>query len=939
MNEPPDDPSPELERFVEAISEGEPVEWEKEIARRGLDAKTLEALRLIETASRLHRSGGGATDPGANETAAGAEGAAERSWGGLRILGPLGVGEYGEVYRAFDPALRKEVALKLWSASDQPTTIEMQLAEARALARVRDPNVLLVLGADVHDGHVGMWTELLEGVTLEQMLTELGPAHWRELAVYGIDLCRALAAVHAVGLVHGDVKAANVMRERGGRIVLMDFGSAGDVEPGSGAGGRKGTPLAMAPELLLENRASPASDLYSLGVLLFRIITGRYPLHAKTLEDLKAAHASARGPLPSLRSVRHDVPNEFSDAIARALERDPAKRFASAVEMERALASALTKGWLDAAGAASAPATTARAPARGPRVVAWAAAAVVLAAALAALWWLEPPTGAPDETPMQFTFDLPVGEHLSQFANLTVSPDGSMVAFASVDTSGTSALWVRRFDSLSTVRLPDTEGASYPFWSPDSRQIAFYAGGSLKRVGTDGDSVRVICRAELGRGGSWGSDGTILFAAPLQGPLLRVRAGGGVPVPATALDSAVAEQSHRWPFFLPDGDHFLYVTTPERNGTFDLFVGSLSSDRRVYLGPVESGVIYSSGMLVYMVNEGLEARPFDVGTLRWRGDPRPLSAIPGYGGSVAEPHASVSRNGTLVYAQEAVREGRVVWIDVATGAETVVARGPYFDPAVSPDGRRIAIERVEGSGHSNLWMIDAATGTAERWTDVPGLNRKAVWSPAGDSLLFSSSRGTRDAIYVRRTDGSMAERLVVPSGPAPMMWATSWPRRGPITLTRYDIGSSWNLYELEAGHPVPIVATPAPESRGAMSPDGRWFAFDSNRSGKTHIQLMEMGSREQYMLSIAGGMDPRGASAAGTLFFHTAANEFYEVSPVAGRRPTEWPIQRLFRTAVPDGYDVSADGKRVLCCLKSYIGRPEEVAVLVNVRAAATKRL
>ena len=947
MSNPPEDRSPELERFVEAISEGERVEWEKEAARRELDPKTLEALRLIDIVSRLHRSGGErerAEKPAPDE---------ERTWGNLRIRGPLGAGEYGEVYRAFDPGLRQEVALKLWDASAQPRTIEWVLEEARVLARVRHPNVLLVLGADVHDGRAGMWTELLEGATFEQLLAGLGPAHWREIAGYGIDLCRALAAVHAVGLVHRDVKAANVMRERGGRIVLMDFGSAGEVGEGTSPEGRpspgrfEGTPLAMAPEVLRKQRATPASDLFGLGVLLFRLVAGRYPVHATTLEELLEAHE--RGPLPSLRSVRPGVPDEFADVVARALERDPSRRFASAVEMERALASALTSAWLapSAATAASPPvasppvAPSAREEGRKPgsRVFLWAAAAVVVAGALAGPMWVRRPAADRDALPMQFTLDLPVGEHLAMFANLTVSPDGGKVAFASVDSSGTSALWVRRFDSLTSTRLPGTEGASYPFWSPDGGQLAFYARGRLKRIGLDGDSVHVICEAEAGRGGSWGPDGTVLLAPSLVGPLLRVRSSGGVPVPATTLDSAVSETSHRWPWFLPDGEHFLYVTTPERDGTYSLFVGSLRSERRVYVGPVGSGAVYSSGLLIYRVNEGLEARPFDLGTLRWSGDPRPLSATPGYGGSVAEPHASVSRNGTLVYVLDSVREGRLTWIDTATGGETVVARGPYFDPAVSPDGRRIAVEHAEGSGRSNIWMVDMSSGVAERWTDLPGMNWKPVWSPSGDSLLYSSNRSGTDALYARRTDGSLGEQTLVPPGEQPMMWATSWPDHGPVTVTRFDKGTGWNLYALRGRALVPLVSTAAAESRCAVSPDGHWLAYDTNRSGQTRIQVEDLGTHEQFELPTPGGMDPRWARAAGQLFFHTAANDFFEVTPLPGRRPTEWPLRRLFRTGVADGYDVSADGKRLLCCLKSYAGRPEEVGVLVNVRAATAKRM
>jgi TolB protein len=279
----------------------------------------------------------------------------------------------------------------------------------------------------------------------------------------------------------------------------------------------------------------------------------------------------------------------------------------------------------------------------------------------------------------------------------------------------------------------------------------------------------------------------------------------------------------------------------------------------------------------------------------------------------------------------------MVWIDVATGAETPVVRGPYFDPVLSPDGRRIAAERVQGAGRSNVWMIDAASGQAERWTEIPGINRKPIWSPSGDSLFYSSNRSGQDALYVRRTDGSLEERLVVPAGQAPMMWVTSWPRHGPTTVARYDAGQSFNLYELRGGVLAPLVCTPALESRAGVSPDGHWLAFDSNRSGPTRIQVMDLRTHEQFMLPTVGGMDPHWASAAGRLYFRTPANDFFEVTPVAGRRPTEWPIRHLFRTAVPEGYDVAPDGKRVLCCLKTEGGRPEEVAVLVHLRAAVTK--
>ena len=946
MSETPDDPTPELERVVEAISEGKAVEWEKAAASRKVDKETLEALRLIDTVSRLHRSGG--TDAGERERADLAAATAERTWGNLSIRGPLGAGEYGEVYRAFDPGLRKEVALKLWGRTATPRTIEMLLEEARALARVRHPNVLLVLGADVHDGQVGMWTELLEGATLEQLLTELGPGHWREMAVYAIDICRALSAVHAVGLVHRDVKAANVMRERGGRIVLMDFGSAGAYATDTGEekppspGAVQGTPLAMAPEVLREQRASPASDLYSLGVLIFRLVSGRYPVHARTLEELETA--LAHGPLPSLRSVLPDVPPEFSEAIARALERDPARRFASAVDMERALVAALTAGWLAPAGSAvDVPLSPSPEPAPKPggsmRTIVWAAALVVLAAILAAEWWPRRQP-SPEAGPIQFTLQLPPNEHLKQFANVVVSPDGSRIAFASIDTTGQSALWVRRFDSLSSSRIPGTEGAWYPFWSPDSRELGFYSNGQLKRVGIEGDSVHTICSVELGRGGTWNRQGTIVFSASLDGPLMRVPAAGGTPVPATTLDTVSADEAgHRWPCFLPDGEHFLFVTTPESHGTFALYVGSLHSDRRVYVGQVESGAVYTAGMLVYMVNQALEARSFDAHTLRWSGDPRPISAIPGFGGSVAEPHASASENGTLVYSFQAARESRLEWMDVATGRARPLTTGPYFDPRLSPDGRRIAAERTEGSGRSSLWMIDAATGGAERWTDAPGLNRKPIWSPAGDSILFCSNRSGSYQLFVRGAAGSVIERSVFAPAEGLLMWPNDWGAQGMITFDRYVSGSSYNIYELRGGQALPLVCTPRREGRSSLSPDGRWLAYESNRSGSTRVQLRDLQKQEEFELPTDGGIQPMWAHGSGQLFYRTTANEFIVVTPVAGKSPDRWPSHRLFRTGVLEGFDVDASGRRLLCCVKSEIGRPEEVAVLVNLRAAVAKGL
>jgi eukaryotic-like serine/threonine-protein kinase len=925
VSTPADEPKPALERLADAISDGAPVAWPNELAAPDSDPGTLEALRLIEEVARVHRGGSPGFPPGSDEDGA-------RTWGNLLLRERIGAGAHGEVHRAFDPGLRREVALKLWDSALRPRLIDELLREARALARVRHPNVLLVHGADVHDGRVGMWTELLDGATLEQLLVGAGPCTWREAALVGIDLCRALVAVHATGVVHRDVKGSNVMRERGGRVVLMDFGSAGLVAASGGGEDTVGTPLAMAPEVLRGEPATPASDLYGVAVALFRQITGHYPVEAATLAELRERHA--RAPAPSLRAFRPDVPDAFARVIDMALSSDPARRPSSAVEMERMLGDALSTDLAHAT-----PVATPRPPRSlfGRSVVWTAVVATGLALVVAAILWRRHATGRPGLPPMQFILQLPAGEHLWQYANVAVSPEGERVAFASLDTLGRRNLWVRRFDALESTRIPGTEDAAFPFWSPDGREIAFFAGGDLKRVGVEGGPVRFVCHAVFGRGGTWSRLGTILFASSTQGPLYRVPATGGTPLPATVLDTANAEVSHRWPCFLPDGDHFLYVKSPATNGTYSLFVGSIDTDRRAYVGEVESGAEYSSGLLVYVRNRTLEARPFDLRTLRWAGDPVPISSVPGIGGALAEPHASVSQSGILVYPFSGRRQNRLTWYDTRTGITTAFATGPYFNPVISPDGRHLVAERIEGTGHSEIWMVDGGTGAAERWTDGGGLARYPQWSPAGDSVVFASNRSGRYALYERATHGSLVDRLVFEPVGAILVWPMQWLRGGRIVFDRYAPGTGYDVFELIGRDTMPLARTATNESHGALSPDGRWLAFQSDATGPVRIQVVDVHSGERYLLTRDPGEEPRWAGATGRLYFHDLGGRFFEVNPIPGRTPDQWPIRVLFRTGIVSGFDVDATGKRIVCSVQAESDRPDEIGVIANLRATVMR--
>jgi len=377
----------DLLNLADSVAAGDAVDWAAaEASATGEERDLLRQLRVIDEVARVNRSQ--TAEPRSSATAApGGPDASGSHWGRLEILERVGGGTSGDVFRARDTALDREVALKLLKRR-RPRLDEIAaqvLAEGRLLARVRHPNVITVYGAEAIDGRVGLWMEFIRGLTLDDVVARQGPFGAREATFVGIDVCRALAAVHRAGLVHRDVKGANIMREAGGRLVLMDFGTGHDLaEPGPD-GRMAGTPLYLAPEMFAGRAATPQSDLYSVGVLLYHLVTGAYPVDGRTLMDLAQAHRAGR--VTRLRDARPDLPGGFILVVERALAADPGQRFESAGAMETALA-----GWLGLAATTPDPSPAPAAPAPATRarpVLAWMVAAVlaiVVAAATAALW-------------------------------------------------------------------------------------------------------------------------------------------------------------------------------------------------------------------------------------------------------------------------------------------------------------------------------------------------------------------------------------------------------------------------------------------------------------------------------------------------------------------------------------------------------------------------
>ena len=935
MSESPE-PAERLLELAQRVLDGQPIDWEAELGRDPGHASELKLLAFVADVAQAHRVATRIIEDATLEPPAGGaetarEAAIPGTWGSLRIVGRIGGGEFGQVYRAHDPRLQIDVALKLFRAS-APARRDSLLAEARRLARIQHPNVLAVYGADQHDGVVGMWTPLIDGQTLEAILARQGPFSPHEATLIAIDVCRALAAVHALDLVHGDVKPANVMREKGGRVVLMDFGASLPAAPADAfttPGGAIGTPILLAPEVLRGGPATRQSDLYALGVLLYRLVSGRYPIEASSLDELRQAHEQLK--TVPLRDRRADVSQDFVDIVDRALAANPAGRFASAGDMERALLRSLTReASADAAGATAGGDAVARSRPDGRRNAGRVLAVALVAVAAVAVAWLLGTSGAGrGEAPVRFTLQLPQGMRFSGYANAALAPDGRNVVYAAQDSSGVSRLWLRALDALDARALPGSEGAYYPFWSPDSRRVGYFARGTLWTTTLDGGRATALCAARAGRGASWSRDGRILFAPNTEGPLYVVRASGGEAVQATTIDSTSGEIAHRWPAWMPDGQHFIYLVLPPTEGRFRLYASAWNSDRRLALGTVSSAATYASGALVYLDDQTLVARPFDAHRLRFTGEPVAITDAKRFAGSLGEPHACASETGVLAYQNLTSRTETLLWRRLDGAAPARLASGPYFDPRISPDGRTIAVERAESGTSSDVWLLDGSTGSASRLTTSAGANRFPHWSPDGSEIVFASNRSGRYELMLRRVGGGSAESTLSTPPRALLKWPTDWAgREGAIVYSAFDSRSGYDIWlRARDGRCERLLEAHINESGARLDPRGGWFAYESDESGAGEVYCRRLRGGPSYRLSHGGGAGPCWLPDGSGLLYRTSAGAVRRVN----LPPSDAPVTRtLFSEPGLTSFDVDPAGRRILCAVESASSVPAQMTVILN---------
>jgi eukaryotic-like serine/threonine-protein kinase len=812
--------------------------------------------------------------------------------GPYEVLSMIGAGGMGEVYKAADTRLNRTVAIKVLPPhfSDDGEMKQRFEREAQTIASLNHPNICILhdVGREAETDFLVM--EYLEGQTLAQRI-ERGPLPLEEALNVALAILDALEKAHAQGVVHRDLKPSNVMLSSNG-VKLLDFGLAKlkSPEPPVAPAGRVprgarvdatapglilGTLQYMAPEQLEGAEADARTDIFAFGSIFYEMVTGRRAFEGKNQPLLIAAILTLD--LDPLSKLQPESPPALDHVIKRCLAKDPDDRWQTAHDL------LIQLRWITEGGAAGLIQSSARK--RERRMLLVLAAVVFLGAVLSAPAYLY--FRGPVETDA-LQFRVPVAG-LSE-SDIALSPDGRIIALvARPNTQEPKSLFVRMVGATTFRRLGGTDDASQPFWSPDSRSIAFEAGGRLKKVDASGGAPKDLGPAPSIAGGSWGSEGTILFGS--EKGLYRVSAEGGNPASLTTVEKP--ETGHFWPAFLPDGNHYLYLAWSAEPGSRAIYAGALNSKEKTKLMPADSNVAYAApGYLLFHRETTLFAQPFNAKNIALTGDPVHIADQLWLSPMNGRGSFDVSQNGALIYFQNAGRgsqAGRAqaqpqyqfAWRD-RMGNQIALAgdEGTYGDIDLSPDGKRIAVTRQDTAA-ADIWVIDwERAGVAQQLTLDPGDDINPVWAqPNGDRIAFTTFRKGNADIYIKNANGASEEKPLLES--PNNEYIEDWSKDGRFITYKLGQGAFEDIYAQEIkdgkaeGKPIPVVVGPYHKDEPQFSYDGKWLAYTSDESGGTYqvyvIPFPPDGVRK-ITVSKNGGGQPRWRGDGKELFFRSPDN-------------------------------------------------------------------
>jgi Tol biopolymer transport system component len=867
----------------------------------------------------------------------------------------------GEVYRARDTRLGREIALKILpeSFARESDRLHRFEQEARAVAALNHPNILAVFDIGQHNGSPFLVSELLEGETLRAVL-DYGALPQRKTIEYGVQIAQGLAAAHDKGIVHRDLKPENVFVTKDARVKILDFGLAKLAQKSSAAGADSdgitltsshtaagvvmGTAGYMAPEQVRGESSDPRTDIFAFGAVLYEMLSGQRAFCRDTTAETMTA--VLKEDPPDLPDPSHPVSPALDRTVRRCLEKNPEQRFQSTKDLSFALA-ALSGS--DTSGAVRAAPN----PRKMPPLL-WVAMPLALAAVAVATWTFSRPSFPIIE---RLQFAMPVAGD-GEVSHMSLSADGKMLAFVSPDAkSAVPMLHVQRVGTPEATLMPGTEGASYPFWSPDDGYVAFFANAKLQKMAASGGSPQTLASVSSARGGSWGKKNVIIYAPAAADLLWRVNADGSAAAALTASIATKEDQSHRWPVFLPDGDHFLFWAGNFANAPDDrtsgIYLSSLSAKDRKLVTLVHSNIGYAAGNLLYVDDKRqLIAAPFDVSRATVSGEPRVVVSSVGYQPSTYWGAFAASEEGTLVYnASTYAASSALVWID-RSGKELgrVGHAGVLANPSISPGGDRVAVDITDEKAHNvDVWIESLQGGTDTRFTFDPSEEVIGVWSRDGKLIAYrNSAYGSTlfPTLLVKSATGREKEKPIFAlANGLGDIFPNSWtPDDRQILATMSvrgsrgaAVSSKLVLVPASGGEPAPFLATKGDESNGQISPDGKWVAYASNESGEWEVYVTTFPDASgKWQVSRGGGIEPRWRGDTREIFYIGPSGNLIAV-PVesAGTFSTGVPailFQVYGRAPISSTdvftYDVTKDGKRFL--VNRYL-RPDQVIPLTIV--------
>ncbi len=888
-----------------------------------------------------------------------------------QILEKLGEGGMGVVYKAQDTKLNRAVALKFLpqhlSASEQGKARFIQ--EAQAAAALNHPNICTIYGIEESDDPEGarqmfIVMEFVEGQTLRDKTRSVGAIHESPLQMkqaieIGIQLADGLAAAHEKGIVHRDVKPENIMLQKDGRVRIMDFGLAKlkSASRLTKVGSTVGTTGYMSPEQVQGQESDHRSDIFSLGVILYEMFAGQSPF--------KGAHETAINyeivnvdPDP-ISSVKPEFPPELDAIVLECMDKDAKERTQSASQVGvdlkrfRRESSRSRVSRIATARPIAAPGESIQTDRLSgestsvKRLFLWVPA--VIAAVMTAVAGLLYFRGSSSELPsIQALITSPKGTNFHSFGQwsgpVTVSPDGRMLAFVSATPEGKTALYLRPLDARTAAVLPGTEGAFYPFWSYDSKWIAFFSTttGKLRKIDIAGNPPVTICDAPNSRGGAWGSKDVIVFSPGPGHPLSAVSSSGGTPVVITQIDTTRKEYSQRWPQFLPDGKHFIYFSRTSSLGTEAegdaIIAASIDGGPSKLVLSSASNAVYASGYLLYMRSSSVLAQRFDPGDFSLTGEAVSIAE-----GVINDPGFSLgvfssSQNGILAYQTGVGLSGaRMVIVDlqgkVLNYVDDIIE---HLWVRISPDGRRIVMGIFEPKSRTNnIWMYDLSRESRTRFTSGLAVDFNPVWSPDGKSIGITTIDGKLYRVHTRPSGGGGNDEVLAES--PNYLAVTDWSPDGTaLCVTEVSASAQTDIaivtFDKEK-KPRDFIHTAYNESHGRFSPDGRWIAYSSDETGQSEIYLRQYpGPGTAIKVSTAGGENPVWRRDGRELFYVSRDNKMIAAEMrISGSSVEIGAVRTLFtRTPTMSEYDVFPDGKRFLINRLIEPTETDPVTIVVN---------